>query len=164
MVLVPIDGGRPIALDKAIMFFGRGSECDIVLGDSRKVSRKHCCIAQIDDYYIIRDLGSMNGLRVNNEAVPGEMQLSVGDEVWVGDVGFRFDSPTNSQSPEATQPVSPGDAASPQIRSLDYISQDIPVVLPDEGVDFDVEETRARRVIPQDEVIELDDSEIADED
>ncbi len=36
-----------------IVFFGRAPECDVVLLDSRKVSRKHCCIAQIDDHFVI---------------------------------------------------------------------------------------------------------------
>ena len=72
LVLVPLNGDRPVPLDKAIVFFGRGQECDVILTNSRKVSRRHCCVAQIDDHYIVRDLGSMNGVRINGKLVKQE--------------------------------------------------------------------------------------------
>ena len=50
-------------------------ECDVVLTGSRKVSRKHCCIAQIDDHFVVRDLGSLNGLRLNGAQVEREALL-----------------------------------------------------------------------------------------
>ncbi len=85
-----MDGSAPVALDKAVVLFGRQSDCDVVLLNSRKVSRKHCCIAQINGEFVIRDLGSMNGIRVNGRQVEKESRLAIGDEVFVGDVGYRL--------------------------------------------------------------------------
>ena len=78
MFLVPLEGGDAISLEKAVTFIGRHPDCDIVLSNSRKVSRKHCCIAQINEAYVVRDLGSMNGVRVNDDVSHDEMRLRPG--------------------------------------------------------------------------------------
>jgi len=88
--LAPIEKGRRIDLDKAIVFVGRHPECDVVLARSRKVSRKHCCIVQVDKKFIIRDLGSMNGIRINGERILREHVLEPGDEVAIGDCRYIF--------------------------------------------------------------------------
>jgi pSer/pThr/pTyr-binding forkhead associated (FHA) protein len=87
--LVPMEGGSPIALDKPIVLIGRNQDCDISLQTSSKISRRHCCIVQCTDRYLLRDLGSMNGVRVNGQRVV-EMELKTGDEIAVADVGFTF--------------------------------------------------------------------------
>src|SRR5262245_25010735 len=87
--LVPMEGGSPIALDKPIMLIGRNQDCDISLQTSSKISRRHCCIVQCTDRYLVRDLGSMNGVRVNGQRVV-ETELKSGDEIAVADVGFTF--------------------------------------------------------------------------
>ena len=87
--LVPEDKTyRPVLMDRAILFFGRHPDCDVIITCSRKVSRKHCCVAQIDDYFVVRDLGSMNGVTVNGSPSGRELKLKVGDRVLVGDVPF----------------------------------------------------------------------------
>jgi predicted component of type VI protein secretion system len=161
MVLVPVQGGRAIPLDKAIVFFGRGSECDIVLNTSRKVSRKHCCIAQIDDRFVVRDLGSMNGVRINEQIVEQEAPLNVGDIVWVGDVGFRLQLARDARSPSAGKEFSAPGQKPPAI-DPDLLSQDMPVAIPDESVSFRVEESRPQHTIPEDEMAELRDSDIVE--
>src|SRR5579872_1907583 len=60
--LVALHDGPSILLDKPILLLGRHPECDIQI-DSRKISRRHCCIAQVDDFLVVRDLGSTNGVR-----------------------------------------------------------------------------------------------------
>ncbi|MFM7149280.1 MAG: FHA domain-containing protein [Gemmataceae bacterium] len=62
--LVALDDTQDIAVDKAILLVGRNSDCDILI-DSRKVSRRHCCIALIRDHLVVRDLDSTNGIRIN---------------------------------------------------------------------------------------------------
>src|SRR5262249_58098388 len=62
--LLALDDGVSILLDKPILLLGRHPECDIQI-DSRKISRRHCCIAQVNDYLIVRDLASTNGIRIN---------------------------------------------------------------------------------------------------
>ena len=87
--LIPLSGGPAIVMDKPIILVGRQPDCDAVLQSSTKVSRKHCCLAQVNNRYVIRDLGSMNGIRINGVRV-NEQELKPGDEVGIGDVYFVF--------------------------------------------------------------------------
>lgn len=87
--LVPTEGGSPITLDKPIILIGRHQECDITLLTSSKVSRRHCCIVQVEERFVLRDLGSMNGIRINGHRVV-ETELCPGDEVAVADICFIF--------------------------------------------------------------------------
>lgn len=126
--LTPTDGGSPIALDKPIMLIGRIDSCDIALADSSKVSRRHCCIVQCGDKYLLRDLGSMNGVRVNTHRIV-EMELQQGDTIAVADVNFTFrrdeggkkgpNSLKQKSPPVTTAPPGTGD------------SKELPVVMPD---------------------------------
>jgi predicted component of type VI protein secretion system len=84
--LLALTDGPSILLDKPILLLGRHPECDIQL-NSRKVSRRHCCIAQVHDYLVVRDLGSTNGIRVNGSRVL-EGRLGAGDELTIGN--FRY--------------------------------------------------------------------------
>jgi predicted component of type VI protein secretion system len=84
--LVALTEGPSILLDKPILLFGRHPECDIQI-DSRKISRRHCCIAQVSDYLVVRDLGSTNGIRINGVRVL-EGRLKAGDELTIG--GSRY--------------------------------------------------------------------------
>lgn len=86
--LEPKVGGPTVPLDKAVLFFGRHPECDVRLVDSPKVSRRHCCIAQVNDRWVIRDLGSMNGIALNGKRVAREADLTAGDELFIGDAVF----------------------------------------------------------------------------
>src|SRR5436190_7194505 len=85
--LVSLTDGPNILLDKPILLLGRHQECDIQLG-SRKVSRRHCCIAQVTDYLVVRDLGSTNGIRINGVRVV-EGRLRTDDELTIGSYRYR---------------------------------------------------------------------------
>lgn len=119
--LKPVAGGKEIRLDKPILFVGRHPDCDIVLNDSRKVSRKHCCISQINTGFVIRDLGSMNGIRVNSTLTRKNQLLQDGDEVTIGDVVYLFVSPSVSQKKETID-------ATPQ-----DLSGEVPVAIDEQG-------------------------------
>lgn len=80
--LVSLDDGPGILLDKPILLLGRHPECDIQI-ESRKISRRHCCIAQVHDYLVVRDLGSTNGVRINGVRVL-EGKLQTGDHLTIG--------------------------------------------------------------------------------
>ena len=82
MLLVGLTEGLKILVDKPILLLGRDPECDVQF-DSRKISRRHCCIAQIRDQLVVRDLGSTNGVRINGVRVV-EGYLKAGDELTVG--------------------------------------------------------------------------------
>lgn len=85
--LVALDPGPSILLDKPILLLGRHPECDIQI-DSRKISRRHCCIAQVGDYLVVRDLGSTNGIRINGVRI-NEGRLTAGDELTIGNNRYR---------------------------------------------------------------------------
>src|SRR6266487_2888542 len=85
--LLALTDGPSILLDKPILLLGRHQECDIQL-PSRKVSRRHCCIAQVSDYLVVRDLCSTNGIRINGIRVI-EGQLAAGDELTIGNHKYR---------------------------------------------------------------------------
>src|ERR1700722_1075076 len=85
--LVALNDGPNILLDKPILLLGRHPECDVQI-DSRKISRRHCCIAQVSDYLVVRDLGSTNGLRINGVKV-FEGRLAPGDELTIGTYRYR---------------------------------------------------------------------------
>ncbi len=85
--LTALTDGPSILVDKPILLVGRHPECDIQI-DSRKVSRRHCCIAQVSDYLVVRDLGSTNGVRINGVRVP-EGRLNQGDELTIGNHRFQ---------------------------------------------------------------------------
>jgi pSer/pThr/pTyr-binding forkhead associated (FHA) protein len=176
MLLVPLDGGEPVVLDRAILLFGRHADCDVILNASRKVSRKHCCIAQIHDYFVVRDLGSMNGVRVNGMDAGKETRLRLGDELWIGDVGFRLEMRNLERRPA---PRSSG--PEPGVRRVppELLSRDVPVAIPEPGIDFPIDEPtiraksskrkqkpakpKAKPRSPQaDEVIVLSDNDIID--
>src|SRR5437868_1216069 len=85
--LVAISEGPNIPLDKPIVLIGRHQECDIQI-PSRKISRRHCCFAQVYNYLVVRDLGSTNGVRINGmRAIEGKLQP--GDEVTIGNLTYR---------------------------------------------------------------------------
>ena len=139
--LMPIDKGRPIVIDKAVMFIGRHPECDLVITESRKVSRKHCCVAVVENRLVLRDLGSMNGVRVNGRRVRKEATLHIGDEVRIGDVGFLVrDAAGVAQGPAGGERRGKRDTAQlpdrPVIRRAVPVdlSQEYPVAIPDESV------------------------------
>ena len=61
---------------------GRADDAAIVLED-RWVSRHHCQVEQVDDRYVLRDLGSKHGTFVNGAKV-SEVCLALGDQIDVG--------------------------------------------------------------------------------
>ncbi|QDU37753.1 Glycogen accumulation regulator GarA [Maioricimonas rarisocia] len=167
LFLIPDDGSKPVVLDKAIVFFGRHADCDVVLANSRKVSRKHCCVARVDDHYVVRDLGSMNGVRVNGDAVEGEAQLRDGDDLLIGDVAYRLQVEDTVALRDRQRPLNAG---GPSV-SPDMLSQDMPVAIPEEGEDFRVEKTIGPSLLSPDgvdsdpseeEIIELKDDDLVD--
>jgi pSer/pThr/pTyr-binding forkhead associated (FHA) protein len=85
--LLSLTDGPSILIDKPILLFGRHEECDVQL-NSKKVSRRHCVLAQVNDYLVIRDLGSTNGVRVNGERV-AEGRLRPGDELQIGNFKYQ---------------------------------------------------------------------------
>ena len=84
--LLSLADGPSIIIDQPILLFGRHEECDVQL-NSKKVSRRHCCVALVEGALLVRDLGSTNGIKINGVEVR-EGKLRAGDELVVGN--FRY--------------------------------------------------------------------------
>lgn len=85
--LIVIDGpskGQRVALDQPLVRVGRREGSDWVLSDS-SVSGLHCEIEHSEAGFVIRDLGSTNGTKVNNEVVK-EQPLYRNDIILIGEV------------------------------------------------------------------------------
>jgi pSer/pThr/pTyr-binding forkhead associated (FHA) protein len=100
--LLSLTDGPSILIDKPILLFGRHEECDVQL-NSKKISRRHCCLAQVNDYLVIRDLGSTNGVRINGQRVV-EGKLVPGDEVQIGNFKYQVCGDVLGRSKEAKVP------------------------------------------------------------
>ncbi len=107
--LVALTEGPNILLDKPILLLGRHQECDIQLA-SRKISRRHCCIAQVHDYLVVRDLCSTNGIRINGVRV-NEGALREGDELTIGNHRYQVKWNAQAGEPQPKRPPLPGKEA-----------------------------------------------------
>jgi predicted component of type VI protein secretion system len=133
-LLVPLNEGRPITLDKGILVVGRHAECDIQIL-SPKISRLHCCIAQVGPYLIVRDLQSTNGIRVNGVRVV-EGRLGAGDELTIGNHRYQVsgDVAPLKHGPAPVEGGKPAARPKPRVPSAkDLESCDEPVPLPEPG-------------------------------
>jgi transcriptional regulator with GAF, ATPase, and Fis domain len=68
---------------------GRASTSRVILKDEL-CSREHAEIAFADGRWRLRDLGSLNGTRLNGTALDSEWELSPGDEIQVGRARLLF--------------------------------------------------------------------------
>lgn len=110
--LVPLSPGlnAPISLERPVVLIGRHPECDFHLPHPR-VSLRHCCVAQVDEHLVVRDLGSINGVRVNGYRVE-ESLLEHDDELAIGPLIFRLDAPLLGKGPLQAADISlPSDDA-----------------------------------------------------
>lgn len=89
VILKPRRGGRPVIIDKPIVLVGRHPDCDLMITESPKISRKHCCLALVNSRFVVRDLNSMNGVWVNEDRVEHSSDIEPGDELMIGDVAFE---------------------------------------------------------------------------
>jgi hypothetical protein len=62
---------------------GRSRECDVVLDDAN-VSRRHAELRPSGGSWIVRDLGSTNGVKVNGRLIEGAQSLKAGDRIDLG--------------------------------------------------------------------------------
>jgi pSer/pThr/pTyr-binding forkhead associated (FHA) protein len=131
--LLALTDGPSILLDKPILLMGRHPECDIQL-NSRKVSRRHCCIAQVNDYLVVRDLGSTNGIRINGNRVL-EGRLKAGDELTIGNFKYQICWDMPGEPPAEAKPAKAAPSEAPVLsKPVDQLLEDAdePIPLEDE--------------------------------
>ena len=71
------------------LVLGRSRDCDCVLAEP-SVSRRHAELRRDGGRWLLRDLGSRNGTRVNGVRLLDEAEVCPGDRVSFGDARFRL--------------------------------------------------------------------------
>jgi pSer/pThr/pTyr-binding forkhead associated (FHA) protein len=94
--LLALDEGPDIPLDRGPILIGRHPHCDVRLRSIR-VSRRHCCLTEVDGVVIVRDLGSTNGTLINRQRVEAG-QLRPGDELSIADHRYRLEPGRENRS------------------------------------------------------------------
>jgi hypothetical protein len=82
--------GERVVLGERTITVGRMPESNIVLADPN-VSRNHAEIRPQGNGFVVIDLGSTNGTRINGVRVT-EQQLADGDEITFGNTRMRFEA------------------------------------------------------------------------
>jgi hypothetical protein len=81
--------GRRSVLSGDHVLVGRSRECEVVISDPN-VSRRHAEIRQLGEHWVIADLGSTNGIKVNGRRVD-RAQLEPGDRITLGMTELTFE-------------------------------------------------------------------------
>jgi pSer/pThr/pTyr-binding forkhead associated (FHA) protein len=87
--LIPVGGGDPIPLIRDTLTLGRRETCDVCLRFPN-VSSEHCQLTFNSGHWFIRDLGSTNGIKVNNTRVT-QKALLPGDEITIAKRRFTIE-------------------------------------------------------------------------
>jgi pSer/pThr/pTyr-binding forkhead associated (FHA) protein len=111
---------RPIPISAAMIVIGRGESCDVVL-DDRHCSRNHAEIHRVGGSFVLRDLGSTNGVFLNDVRVVADVELRPDDVIRMGESRIRFrvggvdarPVPTPSPSAASISSATPQDLESP---------------------------------------------------
>jgi hypothetical protein len=87
--LLLIDGQRMLVGPTGATL-GRSRQCDVVLGDPN-VSRQHAELRPRGGSWVLTDLGSTNGSRINGHPVERSEVVRPGDEIELGATILRFE-------------------------------------------------------------------------
>ena len=76
----------------AEVLLGRSPDCHCLLSDP-SVSRRHARITHDGERWLVADLGSLNGTRVNGWRIADETEIRPGDRLSLGGARFRLTAP-----------------------------------------------------------------------
>jgi Protein of unknown function (DUF3662)/FHA domain len=82
--------GRRLVVGPAGSTIGRSRQCDIVLSDPN-ISRQHAEVRPRGGSWVLSDLGSTNGSRLNGRRIEGPEVIRPGDEIELGATVLRFE-------------------------------------------------------------------------
>ena len=86
--------------NKDLIIVGRDSSCDLRINDTR-ISRKHASIKKLsDDKFLIKDLGSLNGVYVNGSKINGTKTISKKDNIFISKYLLKIDGKARDLSDE----------------------------------------------------------------
>ncbi len=83
--------GKRVEVAAEPVVIGRHPECDVVLNDA-EVSRQHAEVRREEGAFLVVDLGSLNGTRVNGVGVKQPRELQDGDQITIGTHALRFEA------------------------------------------------------------------------
>jgi pSer/pThr/pTyr-binding forkhead associated (FHA) protein len=100
-IIVSLPDGTNVTheLTEDVVTVGRVSD-NVIQIDDASVSSHHAEITFTDKHYVLKDLGSTNGTRVNNKLFT-EGTLHDGDHVRFGSIESRY----NSENPDDARPL-----------------------------------------------------------
>jgi pSer/pThr/pTyr-binding forkhead associated (FHA) protein len=96
---------------------GRDASCDLAIADMT-VSRRHATLERTPDGWLISDLESTNGTRVNGWRVRGKVTVKAGDLISFGNleaVFAREDTVPPTRPPTVPPTASPADIPAPGV-------------------------------------------------
>jgi hypothetical protein len=86
-----VSGDERIQVALEPVTIGRHPDCDVVLND-QEVSRQHAEVRREDGQFLLVDLGSLNGTKVNGVGVKAPRALEDGDTITIGTHAIRFEA------------------------------------------------------------------------
>lgn len=111
--------GERLPVRSPVVNIGRGEFNDIALPDA-SISANHAKLQLKEGIWVLTDLGSTNGSRVDGEAVRGDIALSPGVQITLGEVLLVFEprdrglTRVDTTAAMAQRPVRGAGAASPR--------------------------------------------------
>ncbi len=85
-----LTGGKRLVVGPAGATIGRSRRCDVMLDDPN-VSRTHAEVRPRGGSWVLTDLGSTNGSRLNGRKLDGSEVLKPGDEIEIGTSRVKFE-------------------------------------------------------------------------
>ncbi|MFG0329733.1 MAG: ATPase, T2SS/T4P/T4SS family [Phycisphaerales bacterium] len=116
------DQGKRIELGEQPVTIGRHPDNLFVIGDER-ASRFHCVVDFDRGDYVLRDLDSSNGTKLNERAIEWA-RLQPGDAFRIGDTRFRFVDPDAPPAKKSAAAATTATAAGGGGRSFDPVKFD----------------------------------------
>lgn len=89
--------GKMFPLDRAMLTIGRSFESDVVINDD-SISRLHAQVLRQQDGDYVQDLGSRNGIKLNERRLTGPGRLHFGDQVLLGSIRLEYMSLAEAQA------------------------------------------------------------------
>jgi FHA domain len=93
-----------VALRSARLTLGRADGNDLSFPQDQQISGQHAVIERQANDWLIRDLGSTNGTRVNGHKISGPRVLGSGDSILLGQTQLAFRAVSPAQDQVATAP------------------------------------------------------------
>jgi pSer/pThr/pTyr-binding forkhead associated (FHA) protein len=85
-----ISDGKRVVVGSSGATMGRSRQCDLMLDDPN-VSRTHAEVRPRGGSWVLTDLGSTNGSRLNGRQVDGSEVLKPGDQIELGTSRITFE-------------------------------------------------------------------------